>query len=120
MPKKFDSVEERRAYWREWYENNKSREDYKTKDKATKKRIKKSRRAWWIEYKKKCSCSRCGISDWRVLDFHHLDPNDKETEISNLVARARTITGILEEVAKCVCLCANCHRITHCEEKGLD
>lgn len=41
MPKKFNSVEERRAYWKQWYERNKLREDYKASNKATKKELKK-------------------------------------------------------------------------------
>lgn len=117
MPKKFANVEERRAYWKQWYEKNKHREDYKAADKATKKRIRKERIEWWSEYRKQFSCSRCGFSDYRALDLHHLDPNQKDMEVSNLVQRGSSKETILKEVSKCVCLCANCHRIVHAEEK---
>jgi len=119
MVKRFESVEERRAYWRQWYENNKHRADYKAADKATKQRIRKERREWWAEYRKDFKCKNCGIADFRVLDFHHRDPAEKDLEIANLVGRARSVEGILLELEKCDCLCSNCHRIHHWEEKNL-
>ncbi len=73
MAKKFNTIEERRAYWRQWYENNKHREDYKAADKATKKRIRADRREWYLEFKKRLSCKNCGVADYRVLDLHHRD-----------------------------------------------
>lgn len=118
MPKKFVSAEERRAYWRQWYENNKHRADYKAADKATKKRIRKERVEWWKEYRKKFSCQSCGNNDFRVLDLHHVDRKTKETEVSNLVQRGRSIESILKEIEKCICLCSNCHRIEHWEERN--
>ena len=117
MPKKFATIEERRAYWREWYAINKHRPDYKTKDYATKKRIRKERSEWWTEFRKVFKCTRCGNSDFRVLDLHHIDPKGKDDEVSNLVQAGRSKERILEEIAKCICLCACCHRIVHWEEK---
>ena len=111
MPKKFTSVEERRVYWNNWYKNNKHRPDYIAKDRATKKRLRKERKEWWDEYRKEFVCKRCGIDDPRVLDFHHTDPSKKIMEISNMTQRGHSKERILEELAKCVCLCANCHRI---------
>lgn len=118
MPKKFASVEERRAYWKQWYENNKHREDYKAADRATKKRIRKERREWLQEIKKTLKCGRCGIDDYRVLDLHHRDPSQKDTEVANLAQMGRSKEVILAEIAKCQCLCSNCHRIVHWEEKN--
>lgn len=120
MPKKFSSVEERRAYWREWYKKNKHREDYKAYDYATKKRIRKERRDWFFELKKTLSCERCSISDYRVLDFHHIDAKEKDLEVSNLVGQRAAKEKILAEISKCRVLCANCHRIEHWEEKNSD
>ena len=117
MPKKFDSVEARRAYWKQWYERNKHREDYKAYDRATKKRIRKERRAWYLDLKKELKCEKCGIDDFRVLDFHHKNPSDKEMEVSLLALRAASKEKILKEIEKCSVICANCHRIEHWEEK---
>ncbi len=47
-----------------------------------------------------------------VIQFHHLEPEEKLFHIS----RSWTRYGkqkILEELAKCVCLCANCHLRVH-------
>lgn len=117
MPKKFASIEDRRAYWRQWYDNNKHREDYKAKDRATKKRIRKERSEWFQNLKRTLKCDRCDNDDYRVLDLHHLDPNVKTLEVSNLVGQGNSKKVILAEIEKCVCLCANCHRIEHWEEK---
>lgn len=117
MPKKFSSVEERRAYWREWYENNKHREDYKAADKATKKRLRKEKGVWLSEYKKTLTCKRCGINDFRVLDFHHQDPKEKDFAVANMIRLGLSREKVLIEIAKCEVLCSNCHRIRHWEEK---
>lgn len=118
MPKKFDSVEERRTYWKQWYENNKHREEYKKKDRATKKRIRKERRNWYHDLKKNLKCERCNINDFRVLDFHHTDPTTKEMDVSTLANASASKEKILEEISKCRVLCSNCHRIEHWEEKN--
>jgi hypothetical protein len=62
-------------------------------------------------------CARCGMDDWRVLDFHHLDPGAKEGEIAHAVSRNWSERRIAEEIAKCRVLCANCHRIVHWEQQ---
>ncbi len=46
-----------------------------------------------------------------VYDFHHLDPNEKDNEPGFLFHRRLEV--IEQELAKCVLLCANCHRIRH-------
>ena len=62
-------------------------------------------------------CSDCGQRfDPVCMDFHH--ERDKEALISRLVSRGRTTEAILREVAKCVVLCANCHRLRHKSEGG--
>jgi predicted nucleic-acid-binding Zn-ribbon protein len=117
MPKKFKSAEERRIYWNNWYEQNKNREDYKAANRETRNRIRKERREWFQEIKKTLKCEQCGNSDFRVLDLHHLDPAQKDTEVSSLVQNGHSKKKILDEIAKCKVLCANCHRIEHYEEK---
>jgi len=65
--------------------------------------------------KREAGCSRCGIDDPRVLDFHHKDADEKELAVSQLIARA-SWRAVLGEIARCTVLCANCHRIHHAEE----
>ena len=67
--------------------------------------------AWFVEYKKTKYCVSCNEKDWRCLDFHHTDPSKKSQHISRLVHfHHASIKKILEEIEKCIVLCANCHR----------
>lgn len=54
-----------------------------------------------------CSYDRC-IS---AMDFHHLDPKEKDFGLSQNMSKAWN--KIEEELDKCVLLCANCHREVH-------
>jgi hypothetical protein len=120
MPKSFKSVEERRAYWREWYSRNKHREDYKEKHLETKSRIMKEKGKWWTEFKKTLKCKNCLNDDFRVLEFHHRDSSTKFDNVSRLAKTNYGKKKILEEVSKCDVLCANCHRILHYELRNKD
>ena len=75
---------------------------------------KKARTEEFYEYKKHLKCSICGESRWWLLDFHHLDPKEKETEVYKLVEAPNKIKS---EIAKCIVLCANCHRDLHFKER---
>ena len=56
-------------------------------------------------------CEVCGYDRCiKALEFHHLDPNEKEFTISNERIK---IKEAIEESTKCVMLCANCHREVH-------
>jgi predicted HNH restriction endonuclease len=58
------------------------------------------------------SCERCGEDDPITLDWHHTDPRTKEHSVSKMW-KDRGRQSILDEIAKCQCLCANCHRKVH-------
>jgi len=47
-----------------------------------------------------------------VYEFHHVDPSIKDAKASKLFAKGLT-APVIEELKKCVMLCANCHRIRH-------
>ena len=72
-------------------------------------------RKWIEEYKQYERCEKCGIADFRVLDFHHDSLEKKDFNISDFRYRAG-FKKLKEEVKKCSVLCANCHRIVHYEE----
>lgn len=56
-------------------------------------------------------CLHCGYKDHAVaLDFDHLDPSDKNFNISQYFATA-SIEKLIKEINKCQILCANCHRV---------
>jgi len=62
--------------------------------------------------KKDKPCIKCDIIfDPICIDFHH--PGDKEFSISYAQRMCLTNEAILEEVAKCDIMCANCHRLEH-------
>lgn len=65
----------------------------------------------WREYKSSVKCAHCGFSHPAAIDFHH-PPGTKKYHINELVKR-RAEKLLFEEIAKCVPLCANCHRIHH-------
>lgn len=46
------------------------------------------------------------------LQFHHIESSEKENGISEMI-RLWHIDGILEEINKCIVLCANCHMALH-------
>lgn len=60
-------------------------------------------------------CLDCEISHPNypsaIFEFHHLDPKKKDTSWGKL--RLRSWDKIINELDKCVMLCANCHRIRH-------
>ena len=58
-------------------------------------------------------CAKCGDSRGYVLDFHHIDPNEKDIAISRMISKNYTLEHIMNEIKKCVCLCSNCHREFH-------
>ena len=74
-------------------------------------------RAFVIQQKMGKACVRCGITDYRVLDFHHRDGTTKTDHLSTADARNWSRKRILEEIAKCELLCANCHRLEHWDEQ---
>jgi NifB/MoaA-like Fe-S oxidoreductase len=69
-----------------------------------------------IEYKKQLKCAHCGVSDHRVLQFHHKD-NNKDFNVSDGVRLGVSFEKIIKEAEKCQVLCANCHLILHYEER---
>lgn len=70
---------------------------------------------WSLEVKGE-KCSICGYNKCiEALEFHHLDPLEKEFSLSdrNLVLDWEIIK---KELDKCILICANCHREIHSKE----
>ena len=57
-------------------------------------------------------CSICGEKDFRCLDFHHKS-DDKDKAVCKLVATGCRWQRVLDEIAKCIVICSNCHRKHH-------
>ena len=67
------------------------------------------------EIKAKQGCAKCGDIRPYVLDFHHINPENKKERVAKLISTHYSTTNkeIQEEIEKCVVLCANCHREWH-------
>jgi|TARA_R110002110_G_scaffold242993_1_gene459398 hypothetical protein len=65
------------------------------------------------KHKVDCGCQHCGYNKEAVaLDFHHLDRDTKHSNVSRFWRTSwRQFLKMKEEWAKCIVLCANCHRI---------
>lgn len=99
-----------KLYRDQHYQNNK---DY-YKEKA--KNYRKSMVESLEKFKATLECENCGEKRTYCLDFHHIDPNEKDGNISNLI-RSTNLEKVKEEISKCKVLCANCHRELHHKEK---
>jgi hypothetical protein len=64
-----------------------------------------------------CMGNKCQICNYNkstnALEFHHLDPNEKDFSLGSIRANPKNWKSIVEELAKCILLCANCHREVH-------
>ena len=59
-------------------------------------------------------CEKCGYDkNISALEFHHLDPNAKKFNLDSRKLSNTTRDKILEELDKCILVCANCHRELH-------
>lgn len=95
----------RKKYIRKHYLENKP--SYLKKAKESQEKI----RVWYQDLKSTLKCKSCGENHISCLEFHHLDPNKKEINISEaaLISKKR----VEEELKKCIVLCSNCHRKLH-------
>lgn len=60
------------------------------------------------------SCTICGYSRClSALEFHHIDEEEKEFSISNGFWKGIATADIVNEIKKCILVCANCHREIH-------
>lgn len=76
------------------------------------------RQDWLDALKMRLGCSDCGWAEWaRGLDFDHVR-GDKVHSVSTLIARGAPWRWVIDEMAKCELVCANCHRIRTCERRG--
>jgi hypothetical protein len=69
--------------------------------------------SWLREYKKGIICEVCGEKYAGCLDFHHKNPKEKDSTVSDLVAKGYGMKTIFREIKKCVVLCKNCHAKIH-------
>jgi hypothetical protein len=99
-----------REYWERVKENKNPIKNEQTK------RRRNIIRLFIINFLKSTSCKNCGIDDWRVLEFNHIDRNTKKFNIAD--GGKYSISTVKAEIEKCEVLCANCHNIHTIEQRG--
>lgn len=93
------------ALGREYYRKNKG--NLKKKEVRRHGEIKET-----VNNLKKVPCADCGgMFPTVCMDFDHLPQFEKSANVAELLRRKASLEKILEEVAKCEVVCANCHRI---------
>lgn len=87
----------------------------KAKWNETTKQNHRKRREKIQELKADLSCAKCDESRYWLLDFHHIDPTQKDFQLSQ--GERYGWEKVQSEIEKCVVLCSNCHRDFHHLEK---
>ena len=79
-------------------------------DRTTQLRRRNKEYAWSI--KAKHGCVKCGNKDPECLDFHHINSDNKDDNIANIINKGSKIK-LWNEILKCEVVCSNCHRKIH-------
>lgn len=59
-------------------------------------------------------CQICGYDKCNeALEFHHIDPDEKELAFGKVTANPKAWDIIVKELRKCILLCSNCHKEVH-------
>lgn len=106
------ATKEHRQRWAE-----KNRERYRELLRNARKRLTEKNDEFIAQYKRDHPCMRCGITDPRVLEFHHRNPADKRYNVSQMRTNFK-LEKLKAELDKCDVYCRNCHAILHWEERN--
>lgn len=94
-----------------YYHNNKTDPEFKRKKQERKNKCRSRKRDLILPLKAK-PCADCGFKGhpWQ-MDFDHIDPANKLGDISDYNNSDYSYKTLLDEIAKCEVVCANCHRL---------
>ena len=98
--------QKQKEYSRKHYQENAAA--YKIASARSRRTFKKK----WDKYKAEQKCIKCGFAHPAAIDFHHVVRNASNKKLHAIV-KNYNFTAAMEEIKKCVPLCANCHRILH-------
>lgn len=102
--------EKRSFYHKRWYKEH--REERKKQIYQRKKEL----MVWFQNLKSTLKCENCPESHVATLDFHHINPKEKDLDVTMTIKDGWAKERILKEIAKCKVLCSNCHRKFHYSE----
>jgi hypothetical protein len=115
MPYKDPKIRKKKAkeYSKKWYEKNKK--GHRLNSTKNKKKYKKA----WDIFKASQKCFYCSVQHPAVIDFHHVIRTSPKVSVHTLI-KNKSYAKAMEEVKKCIPLCANCHRILHWVERIIE
>jgi len=85
-------------------------EPYKKRRLESNRRYLIRNRSYAIEYLRHHPCVDCGESDPLVLEFDHVQPEQKELNVSDIIRCAYSLDRVKREIDRCVVRCIHCHR----------
>lgn len=119
MPSKWKTVEERRAhhraYMREYLKDPRARAKQLARNKRNKIRYVARNKAIMAKFRVN-GCTYCPEIDEACLDAHHTASAKKEGNVAKGLDRWSE-KRLRDELKKCICVCANCHRKLHAGRK---
>lgn len=84
---------------------------------------KKNKKVYFTEeynnFKSSLGCVKCGETKHYMLDFHHLEDENKEFNIGVKAWRVLNMQQLKNEIDKCIVICSNEHREFHFLERTL-
>ena len=101
-------------------QRNSQRVYYEKNKKEINERKRKSRKEmaiWFRKIKANHKCVLCREGDASCIEFHHINKDDKNFTISDSIRNGYSKQRILEELAKCIPICSNCHKKIHKNER---
>jgi len=102
----FKDKEKRKAYDTNWNNLNRQRK------RDINKKWKAKQQEAFQSIKNLYKCYFCSEANSVCLDFHHVNPKTKKFNVAKM-SGSFSMENLLNEISKCVVLCANCHRKLH-------
>ena len=94
-----------KIWYKDYYENSGKEKDRLARNRTAKAKLIRET----IRKLKQDPCMDCGESyPPYVMDFDHRDGSEKEFNVGNMTRSS--VQKVLDEIAKCDLVCANCHR----------
>ena len=113
------------AYYRQYRKENKEKIAARTRA-----YYERNLTEWWgiVAAHIELRCTVCGYDkSSAALDFHHIDPSQKEATIHKIMGGGTgerpndiNVARLKKELSKCIVLCANCHREHHAKYNFLE
>lgn len=94
--------------YKEHYDKHK--EEYKGRALKRKSNLVMENQNKMLDFLSKCKCADCGETNPIILEFDHINPQNKAHTIAKMLP-THLWESILVEIEKCEVVCANCHKI---------